>query len=33
VSLGAPPLRDTDLLAWCEQLIQTVLGEPAERSA
>jgi len=33
VSLGAPALRDTDLLAWCEQLIETVLGEPAERSA
>jgi transcription-repair coupling factor (superfamily II helicase) len=33
VSLGAPPLRDTELLAWCEQLIETVLGEPAERSA
>ena len=33
VSLGAPPLRDTDLLAWCEELIETVLGEPAERSA
>jgi transcription-repair coupling factor (superfamily II helicase) len=26
VSLGAPPLRDQDLLAWCEELIETVLG-------
>jgi transcription-repair coupling factor (superfamily II helicase) len=33
VSLGAPPLRDTDLLAWCEELIESVLGEAAERSA
>ena len=31
VSLGAPPLRDQDLLAWCEELIEAVLGgiEPA----
>jgi transcription-repair coupling factor (superfamily II helicase) len=33
VSLGAPPLRDTGLLAWCEELIETVLGDTAERSA
>jgi transcription-repair coupling factor (superfamily II helicase) len=33
VSLGAPPLRDTELLAWCEELIESVLGETAERSA
>jgi transcription-repair coupling factor (superfamily II helicase) len=26
VSLGAPPLRDKELLAWCEELIETVLG-------
>jgi transcription-repair coupling factor (superfamily II helicase) len=26
VSLGAPPLRDRDLLAWCEELIESVLG-------
>jgi transcription-repair coupling factor (superfamily II helicase) len=26
ISLGAPPLRDQDLLAWCEQLIEAVLG-------
>ena len=25
-SLGAPPLRDQDLLAWCEELIEAVLG-------
>jgi hypothetical protein len=25
VSLGAPPLRDRELLAWCEQLIDEVL--------
>ncbi|MGH3272756.1 MAG: TRCF domain-containing protein, partial [Streptosporangiaceae bacterium] len=29
VSLGAPPLRGTDLLAWCEDLIEAVLGDPA----
>jgi transcription-repair coupling factor (superfamily II helicase) len=27
VSLGAPPLRDTDLLAWCEELIEAVFGD------
>jgi transcription-repair coupling factor (superfamily II helicase) len=27
VSLGAPPLRNTELLAWCEELIESVLGE------
>ncbi|HEY2075260.1 MAG TPA: TRCF domain-containing protein, partial [Streptosporangiaceae bacterium] len=26
ISLGAPPLRDTELLAWCEELIESVLG-------
>jgi transcription-repair coupling factor (superfamily II helicase) len=26
VSLGAPPLRDTELLSWCEELIEAVLG-------
>jgi transcription-repair coupling factor (superfamily II helicase) len=26
VSLGAPPLRDRDLLAWCEELIGAVLA-------
>jgi transcription-repair coupling factor (superfamily II helicase) len=26
VSLGAPPLRNRELLAWCEELIETVLG-------
>jgi transcription-repair coupling factor (superfamily II helicase) len=26
VSLGAPPLRDQELLAWCEELIEAVLG-------
>jgi len=26
ISLGAPPLRDTGLLAWCEELIESVLG-------
>ncbi|MBO0837212.1 MAG: hypothetical protein J2P28_17115, partial [Actinobacteria bacterium] len=25
VSLGAPPLRDRELLAWCEELISSVL--------
>jgi len=25
VSLGAPPLRDQELLAWCEELIEAVL--------
>jgi transcription-repair coupling factor (superfamily II helicase) len=33
VSLGAPPLRDTELLAWCEELIEAVLVDSAERSA
>jgi transcription-repair coupling factor (superfamily II helicase) len=27
VSLGAPPLRDQELLAWCEELIEAVLGD------
>jgi transcription-repair coupling factor (superfamily II helicase) len=27
VSLGAPPLRGAELLAWCEDLIEAVLGE------
>jgi transcription-repair coupling factor (superfamily II helicase) len=26
VSLGAPPLRDRELLTWCEGLIESVLG-------
>jgi transcription-repair coupling factor (superfamily II helicase) len=26
ISLGAPPLRDTELLAWCEELIESVLS-------
>jgi transcription-repair coupling factor (superfamily II helicase) len=26
ISLGAPPLRDQDLLAWCEELIEAVLS-------
>jgi len=26
ISLGAPPLRDTGLLAWCEELIESVLS-------
>jgi transcription-repair coupling factor (superfamily II helicase) len=26
ISLGAPPLRDTELLSWCEELIEAVLG-------
>jgi transcription-repair coupling factor (superfamily II helicase) len=26
VSIGAPPLRDTELLAWCDDLIEQVLG-------
>ncbi len=26
ISLGAPPLRDQELLTWCEQLIESVLG-------
>jgi transcription-repair coupling factor (superfamily II helicase) len=26
ISLGAPPLRDQDLLSWCEELIEAVLG-------
>ncbi len=29
VSLGAPPLRDSELLAWCEELIEAVLGGAA----
>jgi transcription-repair coupling factor (superfamily II helicase) len=33
VSLGAPPLRNTDLLAWCEDLIEAVLVDASERSA
>jgi len=33
VSLGAPPLRNTELLAWCEELIEAVLADPAERPA
>jgi transcription-repair coupling factor (superfamily II helicase) len=26
LSLGAPPLRDQELLGWCEELIEAVLG-------
>jgi hypothetical protein len=26
ISLGAPPLRDQELLAWCEELVEAVLG-------
>jgi transcription-repair coupling factor (superfamily II helicase) len=26
ISLGAPPLRDQELLSWCEALIEAVLG-------
>ena len=34
ISLGAPPLRDTELLAWCEELIGSVLaGLASERAA
>jgi transcription-repair coupling factor (superfamily II helicase) len=35
VSLGAPPLRDQELLAWCEELIDAVLGgiSPAGQQA
>jgi transcription-repair coupling factor (superfamily II helicase) len=31
ISLGAPPLRDQELLTWCEELIEAVLSglEPA----
>jgi transcription-repair coupling factor (superfamily II helicase) len=29
VALGAPPLRDTDLLAWCEELVESVLSDAA----
>jgi transcription-repair coupling factor (superfamily II helicase) len=33
VSLGAPPLRGAELLAWCEELIESVLGDSAGHSA
>ncbi len=35
VSFGAPPLRDRELLAWCENLIEQVLGgiSPAAQDA
>ena len=35
VSLGAPPLRDQELLAWCEELIEALLGgiDPAGQQA
>ncbi|MDQ2876157.1 MAG: transcription-repair coupling factor, partial [Actinomycetota bacterium] len=33
VSLGAPPLRGADLLAWCEELIEAVLGDRAGHTA
>jgi transcription-repair coupling factor (superfamily II helicase) len=33
VSIGAPPLRDQELLAWCEELVEAVLGtDPAARA-
>ncbi|MGO9079638.1 MAG: transcription-repair coupling factor [Streptosporangiaceae bacterium] len=33
VALGAPPLRDTELLAWCEELIETLLAPAADGTA
>jgi transcription-repair coupling factor (superfamily II helicase) len=33
VSIGAPPLRGADLLAWCEELIEAVLGDSAGHTA
>jgi hypothetical protein len=35
VSLGAPPLRDQELLGWCEELIEAVLEgiDPAGQQA
>jgi transcription-repair coupling factor (superfamily II helicase) len=33
VSLGVPPLRDQELLAWCEELIDAVLGDVAGQQA
>jgi len=30
---GGSPLRDTDLLAWCRELLDAVLGEPATATA
>jgi transcription-repair coupling factor (superfamily II helicase) len=33
ISLGAPPLRDTELLAWCEELISSVLAGLAPEGA
>jgi transcription-repair coupling factor (superfamily II helicase) len=35
VAIGAPPLRDRELLAWCEELIEQVLGglSPAGQAA
>jgi transcription-repair coupling factor (superfamily II helicase) len=33
VSLGAPPLRGAELLAWCEELIEAVLGDSAGHTA
>jgi hypothetical protein len=26
--IGGEPLRDTQLLAWCEELLTTVLDQP-----
>ncbi|MGE5133710.1 MAG: transcription-repair coupling factor, partial [Gemmatimonadota bacterium] len=28
-ALGAPPLRDQQLLAWCAELVEAVFGDPA----
>jgi hypothetical protein len=25
--LGAPPMRDRELLTWCEQLLDAIFGE------
>jgi transcription-repair coupling factor (superfamily II helicase) len=33
VSLGVPPLRGAELLAWCEELIEAVLGDSAPPTA
>jgi transcription-repair coupling factor (superfamily II helicase) len=26
--IGAPPLRDTELLDWCAHFVETLLGKP-----
>ena len=33
VSFGAPPLRDIELLAWCEELIDALFDETAAASS